>query len=128
MAPQFLKISKDEGLHWRTIAGAIIVNVKYSYSGSKFRRSGSNIPIPVKIFLFRFKYSYSSSNIPIPVQIQAFRHCTLVAVGFISMFALASAVVMLHSPDRGKKTDDRYDEHFGEGVREWGPKNILTQK
>ena len=34
VAPPFLKISKDEGMHWRTIAGVIIVNVKCSYSGS----------------------------------------------------------------------------------------------
>ena len=34
VAHQFLKISKDEGLHWRTIAGMIILNVKYSYSYS----------------------------------------------------------------------------------------------
>ena len=70
-----------------------------------------------KIFLFLFKFRFpvlhlglKSSNHPphskercLKYQIQAFRLCTLVAVGFISMFAIASAALLLHSPARGKK-------------------------
>ena len=48
-----------------------------------------------------------------------------------SIFALTSAAVLLHSPARGKKTDDSYDEHFdGEPVksRKAGIGKILLPK
>ena len=48
-----------------------------------------------------------------------------------SIFALTSAAVLLHSPARGKKTDDSYDENFdGEPVksRKAGIRKILLPK